>query len=327
MNTNDMKMNEEMNLVKDLEKLEMKAMRDGFGEGLVKAGEIDSRVVVLSADLSESTRAKMFAKEFPERFFEMGVAEQNMMGVAAGMALSAKIPFVCSYGVFSPGRNWDQLRISVCYSNSNVKIAGAHAGFSASADGATHQALEDLAITRVLPNLVVLSPCDYEQTKKAVLAAAQINGPVYLRYSKMKTAVVTTAETPFKVGVVQVLKEGSDVSVFACGPMVYRSLMVAKKLEGKVSVEVVNIHTIKPIDREAVIRSAKKTGRVVTVEEHQIIGGLGSAVAEVLGEELPTPIKRIGVRDTFAESGEYEELLEKYGIGEKDIEEAVIGLV
>jgi len=304
--------------------IKMKSMRDGFGEGLREAGKRNKNVVVLTADLAESSRANLFAEEFPDRFFDLGIAEQNMMGVAAGMALSGKIPFVCSYGVFSPGRNWEQLRVSVCLSKTNVKIAGAHAGFSASADGATHQALEDMAITRALPNLMVLAPCDYEQTKKVVLASAQINGPVYIRYHKQKLPQVTTADAPFELGKAQVLKEGKDVSVFACGPMVYRSLMVAEKLESKVSVEVVNIHTIKPIDKEVVIRSVKKTGKVVTCEEHQITGGLGSAVAEVLGESCPTPMKRVGVKDVFGESGEYEELVEKYGLGEKDIEEAIL---
>ncbi|MBU1070877.1 transketolase family protein [Patescibacteria group bacterium] len=304
--------------------IKMKSMRDGFGEGLREAGKRNKNVVVLTADLAESSRANLFAEEFPDRFFDLGIAEQNMMGVAAGMALSGKIPFVCSYAVFSPGRNWEQLRVSVCLTDVNVKIAGAHAGFSANADGATHQALEDMAITRALPNLMVLAPCDYEQTKKVVLASAQINGPVYIRYHKQKLPQVTTADAPFELGKAQVLKEGKDVSVFACGPMVYRSLMVAEKLESKVSVEVVNIHTIKPIDKEVVIRSVKKTGKVVTCEEHQITGGLGSAVAEVLGESCPTPMKRVGVKDVFGESGEYEELVEKYGLGEKDIEEAIL---
>lgn len=317
----------EMNLVKDLEKTELKAMRDGFGEGLLMAGERDSRVVTLTADLSESTRANLFAKEFPERFFDVGVAEQNMMGVAAGLALSGKTPFVCSYGVFSPGRSWDQLRVSVCYSKANVKIAGAHAGFSASADGATHQALEDLAITRVLPNLTVLAPCDYEQTKKAVLASVQVEGPVYIRYHKQKSACVTTGATPFEIGKAQVFREGKDVSVFTYGSMVVRVLKVAEKLKSKVDVEVVNMHTIKPVDKEMIIRSAKKTGKVVTVEEHQIIGGLGSMVAEVLGENHPTLMKRVGVKDMFGESGEYEELLSKYGLGEKEIEKAILEMI
>lgn len=317
-------MNEEMNLVENLEKTEMKAMRDGFGEGLREAGKRNGKVAVLTADLMESTRANLFAEEFPERFFDLGVAEQNLMGVATGMALSGKTPFVCSYGVFSPGRNWDQLRVSVCYSNVNVKIAGAHAGFSANADGASHQALEDMAIARVLPNLIVLAPCDYEQTKKAILAAIQINGPVYIRYHKQKLPQVTTAATPFELGKAQVFREGKDVSVFACGPAVYRALRVAEKLKNKVDVEVVNIHTIKPIDKEATVRSAKKTGKVVTVEEHQVTGGLGSVVAEVLGENGPTVMRRVGVKDTFAESGSYEELVEKYGVGEKDIEDAVL---
>lgn len=308
--------------------MEMKSMRDGFGEGLREAGRKDKGVVVLTADLMESTRANLFAEEFPGRFFEVGIAEQNMMGVAAGMALMGKIPFVCSYGVFNPGRNWDQLRVSVCYSNANVKIAGAHAGFSAGPDGATHQALEDLGITRVLPNLVVLAPCDYEQTKKATLAAAQWQGPVYIRYHKQKLPVVTTAGMPFEIGKAQILRDGKDVSVFACGSMVYKVLQVAEKLASRVDVEVVNMHTIKPIDKETIIKSAKKTGKVVTAEEHQIIGGLGSAVAEVLAENCPSSevgqFRRVGVKDIFGESGEYEELVKKYGIGEKDIEKAIL---
>lgn len=316
-----------MHLVKNLEKSKLKSMRDGFGEGLVMAGERNSKVVALTADLTESTRVNLFAKQFPERFFNVGVAEQNLMGVAAGMALSGKIPFISSYGVFSPGRNWEQLRVSVCYTNANVKIAGGHAGFSAAADGPTHQALEDLAITRVLPNLTVLAPCDYEQTKKATLSCSQIEGPVYIRYHKQKMACVTSEATPFEIGKAQVFKEGKDVSVFACGPMVAKVLKVAEKLKEKIDVEVVNVHTIKPIDKEAVIRSAKKTGKVVTVEEHQVIGGLGSVVAEVLGEELPIPMRRVGVKDTFAESGEYEELLSKYGLGEKDIMRAIEKMV
>ncbi|MBU1200176.1 transketolase family protein [Patescibacteria group bacterium] len=322
-------LNEEMNLTRfwtsqNDDTIEMKSMRDGFGEGLREAGKRNKNVVVLTADLMESTRANLFAEEFPDRFFDLGIAEQNMMGVAAGMALSSKIPFVCSYAVFSPGRNWEQLRVSVCLSKTNVKIAGAHAGFSAGADGATHQALEDMAITRALPNLMVLAPCDYEQIKKAVLASAQIKGPVYIRYHKQKLPQVTTVVTPFELGRAQIFREGKDVSVFVCGPMVNKALRVAEKLQSKVGVEVINVHTIKPIDKEVIVRSAKKTGRVVTVEEHEIIGGLGSAVAEVLGENCPVLIKRVGVRDTFGESGEYEELVEKYGVGEKDIEEAIL---
>ena len=322
-------------MLKRMSNMEMKSMRDGFGEGLREVGKRENGVVVLTADLGESTRASLFAEEFPERFFDLGVAEQNMMGVAAGMALSGKTAFVCSFGVFSPGRNWEQLRVSVCYTNANVKIAGGHAGFSAGADGATHQALEDLAITRVLPNLVVLAPCDYEQTKKAVLAAASWQGPVYVRYHKQKLEQVTSVGTPFEIGKAQVLREGTGVSVFACGPMVGRALKVAEKLSRpkvedgvpKVDVEVINVHTIKPLDKEVIIRSAKKTGKVVTCEEHQVIGGLGGAVAEVLAEEgLSVKMKRVGVKDSFGESGSYEELVEKYGVGEKDIEKATLFL-
>jgi len=303
-----------MQLVDDLKEVKLKAGRDGYGDGLLILGEKDERVVVLCADLKGSTRSKAFADEFPKRFFEMGVAEQNMMGVAAGMALSDKVPFVSSYAVFSPGRNWEQLRVSVCYSEANVKVAGAHAGINVGPDGATHQALEDLAITRVLPNLIVVAPCDYEQTKKTTIAVAQHSGPVYFRFGKNKTACFTTRATPFEIGKAQILREGSEVSVFACGPLVYEALMAAEELKDEASVEVVNVHTIKPIDQEVLVRSAKKTGKVVVVEEHQIMGGLAGAVAEVLGERQPTLMRRVGVRDVFGESGEAEELLKKHGM-------------
>lgn len=301
------------------DEVEMKGCRDGFGDALVELGAQNSQVVALTADLMESTRVEKFAKKFPERFVECGVAEQNMMGVAAGLALSGKIPFVASYATFSPGRNWDQFRVSVCYSNTNVKVIGAHAGISVGPDGATHQALEDLAMTRVLPNLVVVSPCDYWETFKAVKAAAAWPGPVYIRFGREKTPVFTTPETPFEIGKANILQEGSDVTIFAIGPLVYKCLEASEGLD----VEVINVHTLKPLDVGTVMSSARKTGAVVTVEEHQITGGLFGAVAECLGQNFPVPIEPVGMPNSFGESGKPEELLEKYGMGVKDIKEAV----
>ena len=298
--------------------------RDGYGEGVVALGEKNPNVVVLTADLSDSTRANMFQEKFPERFIECGIAEQNMMGIAAGLALSGKIPFVSSYAVFVPGRCWDQLRVSVCYSKANVKVAGAHAGISVGPDGATHQALEDIASVRCLPNIVVVVPCDSIETKKATIALGEYKGPAYFRFAREKTPVMTTDSTPFKVGEAEVFKEGTDVSIVACGPLVYQSLVAAKELvKDGILAEVINNHTIKPMDKLTIAASAKKTGAVVTVEEHQITGGLGGAVAEVLAENFPVPMERVGMPDSFGESGAPEELLEKYGMSVKKIKEAV----
>ncbi len=299
---------------------ELKACRDGFGDALIELGKENTNVVALTADLSESTRVEGFAKKYPERFVECGVAEQNMMGMAAGLALSGKIPFVASYATFSPGRSWDQFRVSVCYSNTNVKVIGAHAGISVGADGATHQALEDLAMTRVLPNLVVISPGDYLETFKAVKAAAAWPGPVYIRFGREKTPVFTTKESPFTIGKANVLQEGSGVTIFATGPLVYKCLQVAKELG---NCEVVNIHTLKPLDVGTIMSSARKTGAVVTVEEHQIIGGLHGAIAECLAQNFPVPVEAVGMPNQFGESGKPEELLEKYGMGVGAIKEAV----
>lgn len=302
--------------------------RQGYGEGLVALGEKDPNVVVLTADLAGSTNASMFGDKFPERFIECGIAEQNMMGIAAGLALSGKIPFVSSYAVFVPGRCWDQLRVSVCYSKANVKVAGAHSGISVGPDGATHQALEDIATVRVLPNIVVLVPCDSIETKKATIAAAEHKGPVYFRFTREKTPVITNESTPFKIGKADVLREGSDVTIVACGPLVYQSLVAANDLEKeKISVKVINNHTIKPIDKLTLASAAKDTGAVVTVEEHQITGGLGGAVAEVLAENFPVPMERVGMPDSFGESGTPEELLEKYGMSVKKIKESVKSVI
>lgn len=298
--------------------------RDGFGRGIVEAGEKNPNVMVLCCDLTESTRSQAFAARFPERFIEIGVAEQNMAGIAAGLSFTGKVPFIASYAVFSPGRNWDQIRVSIAYSNANVKIAGAHAGISVGPDGATHQALEDLAITRVLPNFVVLCPTDAEETRKAVHAAAEHVGPVYLRFGREKVPDVTTASSPFGIGSAQVLRPGTDASVIACGATVHEAL-VAADLLGKegMEIEVIASPSVKPLDVETIAASAQKTHAVVTAEEHQLIGGLGSAVAEALATRVPVPVIRVGVHDTFGESGTPDELLTKYGMRATDIAAAV----
>jgi len=296
--------------------VEQKPTRDGYGEGLVLAGQKDSRVVALCADISDSTRSAMFQKAFPDRFVETGIAEQNMMGLAAGMAMAGKIPFVSTYAVFCPGRNWDQLRVSVCYSNANVKITGAHAGVSVGPDGATHQGLEDIAITRCIPNLVVIAPCDAIETKKATLAAAEYVGPVYLRFAREKTPIMTTEETPFEIGKALVFREGKDVAIIGCGPLLHNALLAAEELakEG-IEAMVIHNHTIKPMDKKTIIEAAKKCGAIVTVEDHQVMGGMGSAVAEVLAENFPVPIEFIGMKDKFGESGDPNELIEAFGMG------------
>ncbi len=293
----------------------LKACRDGFGEALLELGKRNKNVVAVSADLAESTRCLDFSKKYPERFVEVGVAEQNMAGVAAGLALEGKIPFTCSFAVFSPGRNWEQIRISICYNKANVKIVSSHAGLNVGEDGATHQALEDIALMRVLPNMTVIAPCDYLETKKAVLAVAKIKVPVYIRFGREKTPVFTEPRKSFKIGKAEIFKEGQDVTIIACGPMVYEALLAAKELKKeKIDAEVINCHTIKPIDAKTIIRSVKKTNRVVTIEEHQVNGGLGSAIAEILGQNYPAPIKIIGMPDKFGESGKAQQLLDKYNL-------------
>ena len=297
--------------------------RNGYGDGLVECGKKNENVMVLCCDLTESTRSQAFAEEFPERFLEMGIAEQNMIGVAAGLALEGKIPFCSSYAVFNPGRNWDQIRVSACYNNANVKIVGAHAGISVGPDGATHQALEDIASVRALPNLVILAPSDYEQTKQATIAAIKHIGPVYIRFARHATESFTTKKTPFTIGKANVLKEGKDVTIIACGPLVYQALLSAKRLETKgISAEVIDCHTIKPLDEKTILTSVKKTKRVVTAEEHQVTGGLGGAVAELLAKKLPTRMEFVGMPDSFGESGEPNQLLKKYGMNAPGISRA-----
>jgi transketolase len=302
---------------------DLDATHDGFGTGLVKLAKINNNVVGLCADLTESTRMDGFAKQFPERFFEVGVAEQNLAGLSAGLALSGKVPFMASYAVFSPGRNWDQIRVSICYSKANVKIVGAHAGLSVGADGASHQALEDIAMMRVLPNIIVVVPADDIEAEKATIAIGEHTGPSYIRLGREKVPSISRTDTQFKLGKANQILSGNDVTIIACGQMVARAVTAAKKLDGKLSVGVINMHTIKPIDKQAIIEAAKTSGAIVTAEEHQIIGGLGSAVAEVLSENHQVPLVRVGVHDHFGESGAPDILMEHYGLGVDDIIEAV----
>lgn len=287
--------------------------RNGFGEGVVLAGEQNDKIMVLCADLTESTRAEAFKKAFPDRFVQLGVSEQSLAAIAAGMALAGRIPFIASYACFSPGRNWEQIRTTICLQEVNVKIMGAHSGVSVGPDGATHQMVEDLAIMRVLPNMVVLVPGDAIETKKAVLAAAEYNGPVYIRFAREKTPVFTTDKTPFAIGKAQILHAGSDVAIVACGPLVYEALLAAYELEkAGVSVKVISSPSVKPLDETTIIAAAKQCGAIVTVEEAQAAGGLGGAVCELLGSTFPVPIERVGLEDTFGQSGTPDELLEHY---------------
>jgi transketolase len=300
--------------------------RQGYGEGLVEAGEKDDKVVVLCADLTESTRSNLFKAKFPERFVEVGVAEQGMATIAAGMANYGKIPFISSYAAFSPGRNWEQIRTTIALNDVPVKIAGAHAGVSVGPDGATHQMLEDIALMRAMPNMIVIYPCDALEAKKATVAAAANEKPTYLRFARENTPVFTTQDSPFEIGKAEVFWESKSpqVSIIVAGPLLYEALLAAKELEkSEIEVEVINCHTIKPIDERIIISSVKKSGAVVTVEEAQITGGLGGAVAELLSRNLPTPQEFIGMPDHFGESGQPDELLAKYHMKAKDIVGAV----
>jgi transketolase len=300
------------------------AIRDGYGKGLVRAGEQDERIVVLCADLSESTRSHWFAEKFPARFVEVGVAEQNLAVIASGMASAGKIPFISSYATFSPGRNNEQIRTNICINNVPVKIAGAHAGISVGPDGATHQALEDIALMRVLPRMVVLVPCDAIEAEKATVAAAFNGKPTYIRLGREKTPVVTTADTPFEIGTAMTLREGSDVAVIACGTLVHEAVAAAAVLAAEgIQCSVINNHTIKPMDDEAIVAAAQRCGAVVTAEEHQVAGGMGSAVAEVLAQRAPVPMEFVGMRDRFGESGSPEELMNAFGLSAQGIVDAV----
>lgn len=298
-----------------------KATRDGFGEGLVELGKTNKDVVVVSADLTESTRAGWFKKEFPDRFFALGIAEQDMFGTAAGLALSGKVAFACTFAVFASGRAWDQLRVSLCYMDLNVKIGATHGGISVGPDGATHQALEDIAIMRALPNMKVIVPADSYEAKKATIAAALCQGPVYIRTGRSAVPYVSAPDDDFKIGKAKMLVNGKDVCIIACGVMVYNAIEAAKALKEKgISARVLNMHTIKPIDEQAVIAATKDTGAIVTCEEHSVIGGLGSAVTEVMAKKGPcAPVEMIGTQDVFGESGEPDELMKKYHLMPEDI--------
>jgi len=298
--------------------------RDGFGMGIVEVGEKNDQVVVLCADLADSTRAGKFQAAFPARFIQTGVQEQNMANVAVGLALSGKIPFIATYAVFSPGRNWDQIRISGCYNNANVKYVGAHTGVSVGPDGATHQALEDIALTRVLPRMIVLAPCDVEEARKVIHAAVAIKGPVYMRFARAGTPAFTTDKTPFAVGKATVFREGKDVAIIAAGPIVHAALLAADQLiEKGISARVINSPSIKPLDEETIEAAARECGAIVTCEEHQVAGGLGGAVAEFLARTHPVPIEFIGMPDSFGESGEPGQLLAKYRMDAPAIVKAV----
>lgn len=308
----------------DKKKIPAVPTRQGYGEGLVEAGKKDPSIVVLCADITDSTKSSLFREAFPKRFIETGIAEQNMMGLAAGLALSGKIPFISTYSVFCPGLNWSQLRVCVGQNDANVKLTGAHAGISVGPDGMSHQALEDIAITRCLPGLVVIAPCDYLETKKATLAAAKYKGPVYLRFAREATPVFTTPKTSFIMGRAEVFRNGKDATIIACGPLVYNALVAAEKLaKEKIDIRVINNHTIKPIDEKTIIRAAEETGAIVTVEEHQVMGGMGSAVAEILAKNYSVPIEMIGIQDKWGQSGQPDELLKYYGMDADSIVEAI----
>lgn len=300
--------------------IEIKSSRDGFGEGLILAAEKNDKIIVVTADLARSTKVEGFREKFPDRFIEVGVAEQNLVTIASGMAAAGKIPVATSYAVFSPGRNWEQIRTTVCINDQPVKIIGSHAGLTVGPDGATHQALEDIALMRVLPNMVVLSPCDSIEAKKATIAMMDLDKPCYLRLPRSETPIITTEESPFKIGKGEIFCSGNDVTIIATGPIVYLALLAAKELkESNISVRVINIPTIKPLDTKIVLQAAEETGAVVTVEEHQKAGGLGSAISELISQNFPVPIKIIGVDDKFGQSGEVGELWNKYGLTKEEI--------
>lgn len=309
-------------------KLEMEPIRKGFGRGLLAAGKLDNNVVAACADLTDSTQMNLFRDEFSDRFIEVGVAEQNLVTVGAGLAAMGKIPFVSSYAAFSPGRNWEQIRTTICLNDQPVKIVGSHAGVSVGPDGATHQMLEDIALMRVLPNMVVIVPGDAVEAEKATLAMAKDKRPNYLRLAREATPIITTSETPFEIGKAYVYEKGSDVTIIATGTMTYQALVAAEKLfKDGIDAEVIHVPTIKPLDTEAILKSVSKTKAVVTAEEGQVAGGLGGAIAELLAEECPAPMRRIGMQDRFGESGSPAELFEHFGLDAKHIRLAVHAVV
>ena len=301
-------------------------IRMGFGQGLLLAGEQNEKVVGLCADLTESTQMHLFRNKFPKRFIEMGIAEQNLASVASGLASMGKIPFITSYAMFSPGRNWEQIRTTICYNDVPVKIAGSHAGISVGPDGGTHQAIEDIALTRIIPRMVVISPCDAIEARKATLEASKTKDPTYIRLAREKTPIITTEETPFEIGKAQVFFEEKDpkVTMIATGALVHKALVVAEELRHRgIGSIVINLSTIKPLDEKTVLEAVQKTGRVVTVEEHQIAGGMGSVISEFLAKTFPVPIEFVGVNDLFGQSGTSSQLLAHYGMDEIAIKKAV----
>jgi transketolase len=306
--------------------IEKKSTREAFGEALVELGKENPNIVVVSADLAESTKVADFAKIFPERFIEVGVAEQNMAGVATGLALARKIPFMASFGVFSPGRNWDQIRIGICYNHANVKIVSTHTGLSPSKDGATHEALEDIALMRVLPNMTVFSPCDYYETKKAFFAAIKIDGPVYIRLGRGETPVITAPQTKFSIGDVKVLEKGGRIALVGTGSIIANGLFAAQEINEKYknSIKVINCPTIKPLNKEQLLEELGGINQVVTLEEHQIAGGFAGLICEILSEEAPRKVIRLGMQDKFGESGDYEDLLKKYKLDKEGIKKVLL---
>lgn len=305
-------------------KLEQAPTRNGFGTGLVAAGEEDDRVVVLCADLAESTRTEWFKEKFPSRYIEVGVAEQNLACVASGLANYGKIPFMTSYATFSPGRNNEQIRTAISLSNFPVKVIGSHAGVSVGPDGATHQALEDIALMRIQPNMMVVVPCDMNEAHKATVASIGVDSPMYIRLARSNSPVFTTAQTPFKIGKAQVFYFGKEVTIVATGNLVYEALLAAHKLKKQgISVEVINNHTVKPLDEKTILASLRKTKALVTVEEHQIMGGMGSAVVEMTAQHFPVPTEMVGMKDRFGESGQPAELLKAFGLTSPAIMRAV----
>ena len=298
--------------------------RDGYGLGLLELCKTREDILVLDADVAASTRTNWIRDQYPDHFYNLGISEQDMVGTAAGLALGGMIPYVSTYGVFLSGRAFDQMRTTVCYNNLKVRFGGAHAGISVGPDGATHQALEDIALARVLPKMMVIAPCDSEETRKAVIAAADIDGPVYFRFGREAVPVVTDESTPFEIGKARLVQEGTDCAVFACGAMVYEAMVAAEELEKEgISLRVFDLHTIKPIDEEAILTAAKECGCIVTAEEHQTAGGLYSAVAEVVVKGQPVPMENVSVRDTFGQSGPPEALMDAYDLNAKGIAAAV----
>jgi transketolase len=325
---NSSKINKEMGLIENIDAPQnKKPSRDGFGKALVEIGAENPNLWVMTADVSESTRTHWFAEKYPDRFVQVGVSEQNLAGVASGIASSGKTVFISAYAAFSPGRNWDQVRVSLCYNNVPVKLHGSHTGVTVGPDGASHQALEDIAITRVLPNMTVIVPADYEEARKATIEASTTKSPVYIRSCREKMPAFTTHATPFAIGKANVYRNGENAAIFACGPQVYQSIIAAESLESEgISCAVIDCHTIKPIDKEAIRFWAKKTGLIISVEDHQITGGLGGAIAEVLsesGRSTPCTLKRQGIKNIFAESGEPFELMKKYGLDSEGIAQFV----